>query len=593
MLEKCTAYLGYFIIFLAISGGVYFRGTNWNAEVSQIDVFGILFLLCILLITFKNRIVSKGTNNSLADFSKKILDIKDPSKWLRNSFFFVFGFLFLGHLMRFAAFDTNIFDMNCLHQPLFFPFSPNFFHCNTCRMNTQFAEHMVWTLVPLSIITQFLKSDIFIFLIQNLSVAVPLWIFIKNGPLAEQRQHAFWFFILFCLMQPWRNGLIFDFREDQFGFGLTLLMLTALFNQQFKLVFLFSFLIMLTKENFPVVTLLFSVVLLLEKSLPLPKLQRRLTGLGIMILSLVIVVITHKFLIPYFMGASESKNNILRLFPGMGNTMAEFFQNVLSHPLEFLTHFAPRFFSTRALYYIAMLLLPSIAWGFQFFHWTIPGLLMMALNIMSQNDGQSSGSFHYEFIVLPYIIFAIALSIHRQSKNFNFKQLHGRWIWTLSIALVFAGRGPAFEFTDRLIYNWDKIPAAITVSSWNPEGPIAANSFILTHFNHVQEQRLLRLPSKDSVNTNENERIKIYVNSNFKIPIIDQTRDIHDATDYILVQNDPWEKSLTQDLIEIGGTIKATAYTARGEKFLVWIRLAEPALKTWCEKKSICSTTNL
>jgi uncharacterized membrane protein len=588
-ISKMSRGLLFFCVFLALSGGFYFRSSNGSFEVSQMDLFGVLLLIALLFLSLSQRPISfvKWAPSAFADALYRLLE-RPSSKWLFRGFVFVFGFLFLGHWMRHAAFETHMYDMACLHQPLFYPFEEALFHCNTCRMNTQFAEHMVWTLIPISLLTMLAKSDVLIFAIQSLVVAVPLWIFIVHGPLKNHRLHGFWFFVLFALMRPLRDGMIFDFREDALGFGFMLLALTAFYNSRWIWGVVLTALVMLTKENFPAVTLLFGLVLLFEKRLPLTLRQRWISGLSIVALSFGIFALYNKLLIPYFMGPSEAKNNILRYFPGMGSTMSEFVINVLLNPIDFILRFGGQFFTVHGLKYILMLVLPIAIWGWRAWIWTLPGIAMGALNLLSSIPSQSSGSFHYEFIIIPFLMMACALGISKVAETKTFEQMRSTWVWALVLPLCVAGRGPVFELTDRLIYQGERIPAHITVKSWQPEGPMAGNTFTVSQLTRFKEIRLVRYP-KTSPPESQDELIRALVQFNGPISITDQGRDIRDARDYALLLGEPWENALIQELLKIGGQIKSTARTASGEDFAVWIQTPEPPLETWCREKLVCT----
>lgn len=589
MTDRFAACFGVLLVILALSGGFYFQGHGWAFEISQLDPFGVLLLLCLLIMTWK-----QGTSNfsSGTGFGTRALTLleRPTSKWLLRGMLFVFGFLFLGHWMRHASFETHVFDMNCLHQPLFYPFEEVLFHCNTCRMNTQFAEHMVWTLIPLSLITMLLKSDVLIFVVQSLVVAVPLWIFITRGPLRAERLHGFWFFVLFALMKPLRDGMIFDFREDAVGFGLLLLAFTAFDHRRWIWGITLTFLVMASKENFPVVTALMGIVLLADRHLPLSSRQRWISGTATIVLSLLVFRIYNQVLIPKYMGPSESLNNVLRYFPGMGNTMNEFVYNALTHPWDFLTRFGPRFLTGQGLKYVAMILAPLAIWGWRdrAWIWTLPGLAMAALNVLSTQNNQSSGSFHYDFIVIPFLMMAVSLGIRSASRTRSFYELRSVWVWALVIAACVASRGPVFEVTHRLARYWDRIPAHLAVKTWKiGPGPLAANAFDLSQFNRVKELRWLRVAG-GAVPEDRAEFARQMLLANPVIPITEQQRDIGDAIHFVVRLDDPWEKAVYDEALRAGGVVKGLAPRAGGEPFIAWVQTPEPLLAIWCRDLSVC-----
>ena len=583
------------LIVLAVSGGFMFRGHGAVVEVSQVDVFAVLFFLtltlsCLLMKTcdFQKLPESFGLKKKLFQFLDWGSRAEGLEKRLLKSFIFVFGFLFLAHLLRHFSFETNIFDMNCLSQPLFFPWTEHFFHCDTCRMDTQFAEHMVWTLVPFAPLTSVLKSDLVVFLIQSLGVCLPLWFFIRKGPLKNNPEQQFWFFILFALFSPLRYGMVSDFREDNLAFGFFLLSFTFLFQSRWIWGVFFAFLVMATKENFPAVTFLFGCLLFFDqKTFPLSDRQRKLTSVSILILSASVFLLNMKVFIPYFMGNSESKNNILRLFPGMGNTMTEFIFNVLKHPLIFIEKFGGRFIDRQSLIYLCLIFFPILIWGRKNWQWTLPGVFMVAMNIMATSNGQNHGVNHYEFIILPFLMLPVAATLRQRASQNSFASMRSTWIWALAIPLCVAGRGPAFEFTDRLVYLWDRFPAHFTVASWTPQEPLAADQFLLAQFNRVLHQRWL-LPPSGPVMSDDTEIIRRLTESNPLRPPLEQGRDISDAKSFALDLTEPWQKAIFEMLKRQGGKVVDIAKKANGEDYIALITFDEAPAIRWCSQMQLC-----
>lgn len=588
VLSSIAVFLLWILMILAMTGGVFLRGQGWAVEFSQMDAFGTLLVMLLALMALYQRTfnMARWAPNPFYRTASRWLD-EGGSRWLKPAFFFTFGFLLMGHWLRHMTFETNNFDMNCLHQPLFHPFEEVLFYCNACRMNTQFAEHMVWILVPLSLITMVLKSDVFLFVVQSLIVAVPLWLFVTRGPLKDQGRHAFWFFILIALIYPLRNGLMWDFREDAFGLGFFLLAFTAFANSRWIWGTFWILLVLACKENFPAITFLTALVLLVDRNLPLTLRQRWISAITIMVVSAVVFVLYHKVLIPMYMGTSESANNILRLFPGMGSTMSEFIINVLKNPFAFLFKFGDRFFSARSARYIAMLFLPFVVWGWRAWIWVIPGAFTIALNIMSRSDIQNSGSYHYDLIVIPFIAMSVALGIRKASQTRTFEQLKSAWIWALALGLAVAGRGPAFEVTDRLIYLWDRIPAYAKVQSWDVTGPIAANAYILPQFNRIKELRTLGVITQGVPETRR-ERVETWVRANAPVGLEIQNRAADDAISYALDLRQPWENALAEELKFLGGAVMHLAQDGHGRDYIVLIQMPEPPIRIWCREMNIC-----
>lgn len=586
ILDQIASGLVVLILFLFLSGGVMIRASGAKIEFSQVNAFAALLLLIILLLERTGR----PPGAAWARLERIFRWGADPIRaWprLAGAFAFFFLTLFTGHLVRHLVFETHMYDMAFQHQPLFFPWlEGRLFHCDACRMQTLMGEHMAWTFAALSLIAAPIKSDVLLFFLQALIPAGALWIFIRKGPLERVPSAWFWFFVLFALFRPFREGLIFDFREDIMGFAFLLLSLTALSRGQAVWGLVAALLAMWSKENFPAVTFLMGGVLLLDRHLPLDRRTRIRTALLLMAASLATFVIFNRFLIPAFMQSSEARNNILNRFPGFGSTMSEFILNVLKNPFAFLSAFGGRFFEGPSLRYLATLLLPLFIFGRRAWIWTIPGWAMAALNVLSNSEGQRSGSFHYEFIILPFWMFAVALGIHHAHETSSERGYKRAWIWALLLALLLAGRGPLFEVTDRLHEYGHRLRAGIEVQFWPASDlPLASQTRVMPQFVESPHLRLLQSPEGPPVD-DRLTNIRTYVTANPPIPIHEQGRDPGDARVFALRMDDPWEVFLKNELLAMGGAVLRAAPT--DAPFLIMIQTNQPLFLKWCAEDGIC-----
>jgi uncharacterized membrane protein len=567
------------VVVLAVSGGFIFEGRGYRFEISQINVFGVLLGLLLLSrrLLFKNPDpkVIEGRIWRLYRWGQMAGDKK-----LLWSLLFCGTVAFVSHLLRHWTFGTTFFDMSFLNPPLFHPFDGNFFNCSVCRNGTQFAEHILWSLVPLAVIMQFIQSDIVIFLFKTACLFVPIYYFLKHGPLKDRKETWFWVFILLMLSTPFKANFTWDFREDHFAFALIIFSALALYRGQFLVGMMLIMLTAATKENLPFSTLFWFVPLLFAKELLATRKQRMLMAGFVVVFSLIYLVLVNKVFIPHFMSGGESQNNILLRFPGIGNTMDEAIQNVIDRPFHFIGIFLSRLSIADTLKYLAFVMLP-FSLGFKSWTWMVPALPQLAANLLVDHAQQRMMVNHYEMIILGFLFVALVFSVSSAERLKHDKAM----LLSILLALSVAGRGPVVEITKRVAYKWHLIPAAIEMLGWEKlvTEPFAADAYTVTHFHRLKELRILEIPQHELAET-EQERRMAFVEMNRSKAKYDQAKDSLDAKTFLVnlsLLGGRWFEAL---LREQGAVEIARVKDGRGEDFAVLMQVQRSPLAILCDQ---------
>ncbi len=577
------------IVILAITGGYIFSIDGKHVEIGQINAFALA--LGVLLYALAKRYPQSKSlaqvDRALAALSR----IKNPSRMVLKIILGISLWLLLTRLVRHFSMNTHVFDLSCLHQPLFFPFSPNLLHCDACRNGTQFAEHILWPLMLITPITALFKSNVLVFVIEHLFMMIPLYFFIMRGPLRGHSWTLVPFTILTFLSSPLRQSLIGDFREDQMIFGFGLMMLASLFNGKFGWYWFFFALGLLSKENTAAVYIFLVIPLLFSSDLNLSTAKRRRMATVTAIVCVVYTIFVVKEVIPFFMKGIESQNNILLRIPGFGNTMGEFALNALKNPIPLFMLLIKATANLNALKYLLVVSAPFILLGSRAWLWTIPGWAGLFMNLIAAPTAphQIMARFHYELIPLPFFIAAAALGLSRliPASWQKFDRTHLLFATPLLFALFFVGRSPTLEITTRIREHGYRIPATLKLITIENLGPIAAQPYIWPHLSHLPHIRFLVVPS-ESPTRELASNARVFLDANPYRPISGQGRDLEDATEFLLELDTAWGAQLTEDIQLLGGELLRTFADWNGKPFLAHLRLSKPLLDVWCEKLEVC-----
>jgi len=456
-------------------------------------------------------------------------------------------------------------------------------------------------------ITAFFKSNVLVFVFSYVAVLVPLYFFVTRGPLRDRRWTWVGFLALVLLSSPLRESLVWDFREDHLIFGFFLLSLLALQAGRVGVYFLFLILGIASKENAAFVAFFLVIPLLLDRELPFSAKHRRTLAFTTGLVCIVYTLFVVKWAIPYFMEGAENNNNILRRLPGLGSTIQELALNAVTKPWMVIGLLSRAIFTVGALKYLLLTLAPFALLGWRAWMWMVPGLVGLGANVIASiaMPPQIMGRFHYELIVLPFLIFSAALGLRRRLdgvEKWNDSMArsylnrtgfgYGVFVIPILVALCFAGRPPLFELTQRLVEHGARIPATAELTSLRADQPLAAQPYLWPHLNHLLSLRLLNYPSA-APDADRSERIRQFIAANPFRPKKTQGRDPGDALEYLVDLDSDWGRFLAAELKQLGASLKTEYNDTNKQPLILHFETPRPLFDMWCETLKVCRDLNI
>ena len=438
--------LSTFIALAWLTGGAVFSVGGVKLEVSSLDPWMIGFLLVVF---FDSLLKGRATRWLGQKTLQGVAWVCNPSRSRAAAFIlivWIFTCLGMAHGLRHLSFRTHAFDLTFLHQPLFYPFFPRALTCDVCDGGRYFGEHLAFSLYLIAPITRFFREFIFhdhlIFMLQILILAFPLWFGLKRGPLKDHP--GLWFFsVLFILCcRGFRNAASWDFREDVLVFAFLLGASLAVYRRRIFYFFIFLVLALFSKENIAFITPFIAIPIMWDSGLMLSQKQRRWISLAVILVSVIWGFISFHWLMPVLSDGTESSNEIVSRFHEFGSTPREVLITLLTSPQAWWKLFSAHLLRWESLKYLVLLLTPflyfirfSPFWVFP----VVPGVLM---NLLSSAETQRSFNFHYELMILPFLIFGLWAGMAEWAKRAENVNHSKNLVIAMLIALAVSGRWP-------------------------------------------------------------------------------------------------------------------------------------------------------
>ncbi len=410
LVERLSTFLLVLIAAIVVSGGFKFTVWNLKIDLTQVDTFGIALLAILGLLRWRT-----GQAPQLWVYlEEKILNLVNaPAKAVAIAGL-VIGLCVIAHGLKHLSFATHALDQIYIHPMLWRGWSWPPLSCDLCLSGTYLGEHFSWVWVPFSLLLQELRGyamrDFIVFIIQGGLAAIALDLWLKLQPRASLRASlAGAVALLFIASRSFRNGLVWDFREDQIAFFA--LAITLLSLEQKSKILHWTLLVFgtgiawLSKEN---VALLFppmAVALVLDQRSILSRTHRLAISTFWVIGSLGYAFYTFKIGMPAFNGAAQGAQQIATRLSAFGTTPLEILSSLWTKPGLWWSYFGTKFLSKNAIKYLFKLSLPFLILGVRSWCWLIPAAAALAMNIIGI-DTQISMQFHYDWIVLPFLAYA-------------------------------------------------------------------------------------------------------------------------------------------------------------------------------------------
>lgn len=204
------------------------------------------------------------------------------------------------------------------------------------------------------------------------------------------------------LLSPALLGInIFDFHPDSLATPLLLYALLALAYRRYIWFLVLCVFVCACKEDMPLAVAFLGILLIWKYRLP------RL-GLTILIGSALWAYVAFKMVIPHFY-TGVLTNNFWYRYETLGSTPASAIVNLLIHPWLIFTEVL----TLDRIYYVFSLIRST---GFLCLlapEWLLPALPKLASNILSNNQPNYSGVYHYNAAIIPFVMLATIHGIRR------------------------------------------------------------------------------------------------------------------------------------------------------------------------------------
>ncbi len=486
-LDFLIATLGVLCLGMWLTGGTILELGRGKLEFSTLDPWMLVFCLLLALRWDAHR----------ERAHRIVAALTEPARAAKIALTLLIAIslmLFAGHSLRHLSFSTDAFDTTFLHQPLFAPGSLGSLHCDLCDGRTYLGEHLAYTLYLVRPLTRALGDwvlrDHLVFLLEILLVSLPLWATLKAGPLRRDRE--LWFFailIVFC-SRSLRNSMVWDFREDHLAFAF-LLTASAALLRGWSAAYMLSLLgALLSKENVGLVAAFLAVPLLLDPSVSLAPKRKAFLAMVTVALSLGWTVVAFKWLIPRYSPSNETNEIVARLGQ-YGDTPGEILRTLLLSPSAWLEILRDRVFSLEAAKYIVLLVGPFAMLLLKASAWIAPALPGLAMNLISAASTQRSLQFHYDLIILPFLILGAwrGLAILNENTRSDPRLKRQTLLIAALIALTLSGRWPGLQIQQ----NWPSLNEArdaIFLSRIREDEAIAAPLRVLPHLGSNRSLRV-------------------------------------------------------------------------------------------------------
>lgn len=461
------------------------------------------------------------------------------------------GVLFLStlaHLFKHWGLETDGYDVGFVNQPLFYPFDSSPMWCALCLNKTYLADHLVLSFYLLAPITSLFKSDELIIFLQYLLVFLPIVILIKNGPLKNRKELWILAALLVLAHRSLRNGLVFDFREDQIAFAGFLLSCIAFYNKKTIWGFVSLFIALASKENMALVSFFVSVPILFDKEIGYTKKERYTYASIISIVSVLWFVFTFIYIMPFFRDGAQTDSVILMRLPGLGSTPLEIVTNSFRNPIPLLSFIFKSIFTISHVKYAVIMLFPFALFSWRAWPWLVPVLPGLGMNLISAVPNQRFMTFHYDFNVLPFLLFAGVYGLSKFPKDIVVK-----YAWPILLfGLTFAGRSPMLHVVNHFPKMVSNFSHERFLNSIQSDEIVGMSMRSVGQLSHIKNIRVLSFPSSQPTG-GEND-FEIFLENNEKVRMRSGL-SIYEFTHLLLDKKRPWEERLLEIYLEKGEVI--------------------------------------
>ncbi len=307
-------------------------------------------------------------------------------------------------VLRYDTFKATAFDLGNMDQVLWNTIHGRFFQFTNQAADwygppTRLAIHFEPIILPLSLLYLFHADPRILLVFQTLVLvagAVPVFLltrkYLRDWPLLAA------FMAGAYLLSPALLGLnIFDFHPVALATPLLLYALLALEYKRYIWFLIACIFAAACKEDVPLAVAGLGILVIWKYKLP------RL-GTVLIVGGLLWSLLAFKVIIPHFYPGLQGNNYWYR-YEELGSSPGAAIGNILLHPWILFT----TFITLDRIYYLFGLVRSAGFLALLAPEWLIPALPSLAVNLLSTDSLLYSGVFHYNAVIIPFVMLA---SIH-------------------------------------------------------------------------------------------------------------------------------------------------------------------------------------
>jgi uncharacterized membrane protein len=332
--------------------------------------------------------------------------------WILLATLMLSYFLWISYesVLRYAIFQATAFDLGNMDQVLWNTLHGRLFQFTNQAIDwygppTRLAVHFEPILLPLSLLYAFHADPRILLVFQTLVLALgalPVFLltrkFIPPWPLLAPVLAAAY------LLMPALLGLnLFDFHSDSLATMFLLYAFLAFSYQRYGWFLVACFLAATCKEDVPFCIATLGLLLIWRYKMPRLGVTLFLGGMAWGLIAFLVII-------PHFYPGAGTNNFWYRYIAlGLGDTPRAIILNVLLHPWLLIT----TFFTLNRLYYLASLFRSTGFFALLAPEWLLPGLPILAVNLLSGDNLLYSGVYQYNAALIPWVMVAAIFGIRR------------------------------------------------------------------------------------------------------------------------------------------------------------------------------------
>lgn len=315
-------------------------------------------------------------------------------------------------VLKSLTFHTHLFDAGFLFQAITHGFGNPVLQCDICTNDSYLGEHQSLALLLLTPFAMLVSSPVF-FPVALAATGFAIH-FIAQNHFKRTLSRGELIFLFLCLVsvRGFREGFLFDFREDALGALFFVGGLALYLRKRFlfgAVLFVFA---AFTKETAVILMPFTFLALAVHQRGTGTSRERWIRHGGELLLSAALFVFTFYYMMPLWRSLDATPSNLAVRLAFLGSTPEEIFSSLVFHPFASGWKILTDVLRVENIRYFIFNIGPFLP--FLIFAWNplyLPGLVLLAGNLMSTVGTQKLMQFHYELLALPFFAMGLGTSL--------------------------------------------------------------------------------------------------------------------------------------------------------------------------------------